>query len=102
MEINLLALNVGNSRLAIGTFVAGKLKHVVRIDHDKRSEWAEQIAQAWKLIEERQDPAIVGASVNPNVFESIEHVVEEQTGQKAQWIGRENDLPIKVLTDSPD
>src|SRR6188508_906567 len=102
MDINLLALNVGNSRLAIGSFAAGELQHVVRIAHEDRDAWAEKISEAWETISDRQSPAIVGASVNPKVFESLEHVVEKETGTKVQWIGRDIDLPTKVLTDAPN
>ena len=47
MEINVLALNVGNSRLAIAAFVAGELKYVNRIPHSNRADWAGAIAEAW-------------------------------------------------------
>ena len=51
MEINLLALNVGNSRLAIGVFRSGNLEYVTRIAHEQRADWAGKIAEAWKQIE---------------------------------------------------
>ena len=101
MEINLLALNAGNSRLAIGVFEAGELTHVTRLSHERRGEWAEALRTAWKHIESRDNATVVGASVNPGVLESLEQVVNETTGQKIQWIGRQIDLPIEVLTDQP-
>ena len=39
MEINLLALSVGNSRLALGTFVSGELSRVTRVPHAQRNDW---------------------------------------------------------------
>jgi type III pantothenate kinase len=39
--------------------------------------------------------------VNPPLIESLEHAVEQATGQRVQWVGREIDLPIQVLTDTP-
>ena len=41
MEINLLALNVGNSRTAVGAFVGGKLLNAIRIANDDRAPLAE-------------------------------------------------------------
>jgi len=102
LEINLLALNVGNSRLAVGAFVAGELKYVNRIPHTSRANWAGVIAEAWKHVSGRESPTIAGASVNPSVMEQLEHVVKQTTNQDIEWIGRDIDLPIKVLTDQPD
>lgn len=101
MEINLLVLNAGNSRLSIGVFTAGELTYVHRVAHDQRSEWPARIAEAWEKVKGREGATVVGASVNPPLVESLEHAVEQATGQKVQWVGREIDLPIKVLTDEP-
>jgi type III pantothenate kinase len=101
MDINLLVMNAGNSRLAIGVFEAGELTHVTRLPHEQRGEWAAKIGEAWAKIKDADEPAIVGASVNPGVLESLEHVVQETTGRKIEWVGREIDLPIKVLTENP-
>jgi type III pantothenate kinase len=101
MEINLLVLNVGNSRLAIGVFEAGELTHVTRIDHAQRKDWAGKLAEAWERISSMSNAAVAGASVNPAVMEPLEHEVEEVTGKKVEWVGRDLDLPIKVKTENP-
>jgi hypothetical protein len=36
MDINLLVLNLGNSRLGIGAFAAGNLEYVARIGNEHR------------------------------------------------------------------
>jgi len=101
MDINLLVLNVGNSRLAIGAFVAGQLEYVNRVGHDQRSDWSAIIAEAWSRVSELEGAAVAGASVNPPLIEPLEHAVQQATGQGVQWVGRELDLPIKVLTQNP-
>jgi type III pantothenate kinase len=101
MDINLLAINVGNSRLALGAFVAGQLQGVQRVGHDRRADWPAIIAQAWTQLAGKQGAAVAGASVNPPLFEPIEHAVMQSTGQAVQWVGRELDVPIKVLTEPP-
>ena len=101
MDINLLVMNVGNSRLALGSFVAGELAHVQRVSHEQRSEWPAVIGQVWEKIAGR-DAAAVAAGVNPPLIEPLEHVVEQVTGQSLQWIGRQIELPINVLTDAPE
>jgi type III pantothenate kinase len=102
MEINLTVLNVGNSRLAVGTFVAGELGAVKRVPIDQPGDWVELIADAWLNIENRENAAVVAASVNPTVNEAIEQAVDEATGRRVVWVGKDLDLPIPVLTDEPD
>ncbi|HEV7301022.1 MAG TPA: type III pantothenate kinase [Tepidisphaeraceae bacterium] len=102
MDINLLVLSVGNSRLAIGTFIAGELQGVVRVPHSQRADWAGVIGEAWRKIADTEDPAIAGASVNPTIVEALEHAVQQATGQAVEWVGRDLDLPIKVLTENPE
>jgi type III pantothenate kinase len=101
MDINLLVINVGNSRLSLGVFVAGELTYSTRIPHEQRSEWSTRIGEAWGRIKELDDPAVVAAGVNPPLIESLEHAVEQATGQTVEWVGKDIDLPIKVLTDNP-
>ena len=101
MDINLLALNVGNSRLSIGVFVAGELQYTARVAHAQRSEWEPRISEAWARLKDLDQPAVAGATVNPPLIESLEHAVRQATGQAVEWIGRDLDLPINVLTDAP-
>jgi type III pantothenate kinase len=101
MDINVLVLNVGNSRLALGAFVTGQLQSVQRIAHDQRSDWPAAIVQAWEKISELPGAAIAGASVNPPLVEAVEHSVMQATSQPVQWVGKELDVPIKVSTENP-
>jgi type III pantothenate kinase len=101
MEIHLLAINVGNSRLAIGAFIAGSLGSVKRISHEQRADWPAIIAEAWMPLREYTDAVVVGASVNPVLNESLEHAVLKATGRPIQWIGSDVALPIKVKTENP-
>jgi type III pantothenate kinase len=101
MDINLLVLNVGNTRLSIGVFVAGDLQFTTRIPHDNRADWEGRIADAWGRIEAKENAAVAGASVNPQMAKAIEQAVKKATGQGVEWVGDEIDLPIKVMTDEP-
>jgi type III pantothenate kinase len=102
MDINVLVLNVGNTRLAAGVFCAGELRKVIRVPHQDKSEWSRLLGECWGLIESTDLPAVAGASVNNTAMEPLEHVVEQLTGKRVQWVGREIDLPIPVLTDKPE
>jgi type III pantothenate kinase len=102
MEINLLVLSVGNTRLAMGVFSAGELQHVARTSLDQRADWPGRIADLWQRISGKENAAVAGVSVNPAALEPLEHAVQQATGQKVEWVGRDINLPIKVLTDNPD
>src|SRR5690348_7650136 len=102
MDINLLVLNLGNSRLSLGVFAAGELIYSNRIPHAQRGEWGSRIAEAWERIKDADQPALAGASVNPALIEPLEHAAMQATNEKVQWVGEQIDLPIKVLTDQPE
>jgi type III pantothenate kinase len=102
MDINLLVLNVGNSRLAIGAFAAGGLEYVTRLGHEQRADWPGKLADAWQRIKGREDAAVAAATVNPSLSPAIEQAVKQVTGQDVQWVGKDLDLPIKVLTEKPE
>jgi type III pantothenate kinase len=101
-DINLLVLNVGNSRLGVGVFVAGNLEYVTRVPHGQRGDWPGIIAEAWKRIEGRENAAVAGASVNPPLNQPVEQAVQAAIGRKVEWVGRDVELPIKVLTEAPE
>jgi type III pantothenate kinase len=101
MEINLLVVSAGNSRLAIGAFLAGKLEMVSRVAIDRPDQWAAPITDAWRQFADRDEVQVAGASVNPPVIERLEHLVTQITGRHVQWVGRELDIPIHVATQSP-
>jgi type III pantothenate kinase len=102
MEINLLVLNAGNSRLAIGAFAAGELEHTTRLLHAQRGDWVSVLRHAWMRVAKRSKPAVAAASVNPVLDDPLAHAVREATGQDIHWIGKTIDLPIAVKTQHPE
>ncbi len=102
MDINLLVINLGNSRIALGAFVAGELTHTAHLAVDTPKEWAGAIADVWARLADGEQPAVAGVSVNPSVAEQLEAAVKDATGQDIAWVGRQIDLPITVKTEQPD
>jgi len=101
MDINLLALSIGNSRLATGVFVAGELQRMGRTPLSDPSKCAQAIRECWGLIDQADGHAVAGASVNPSFNSAIEKMVLDAAGQHVQWVGREIDAPIDVRTQEP-
>ncbi|HEY7090870.1 MAG TPA: type III pantothenate kinase [Tepidisphaeraceae bacterium] len=103
MDINVLVVNVGNSRLSLGAFVAGELQAVQRVSLEQRADWPGIIEQLWsKHLKGREGATVAGASVNPPVLEVVEHAVMQATQQPVQWVGKDLDVPIKILTEEPE
>jgi type III pantothenate kinase len=101
MDINVLVVNVGNSRVAMGVFAAGELSKVRRVNLEDRANLPGVIKELWEEIAGGQMPAVAGASVNPTQMEWLEHQFLEITGQQVQWVGKDIDVPIDVLTEKP-
>lgn len=101
MEINLIAINVGNSRVAVASFVAGELKAVERVSVDDRAAIKSAITTAYEQIIGRENAAVCAASVNPPLEDEIELIAMEVTGLPVEWIGEQIELPVNVLTDVP-
>lgn len=101
MDVNLLAVSVGNSRVALGTFVRGELVAAERFGLDDAAGIAAATGRAWAHFDETAQAEVCGASVNPIAQERIEHALTERTGKSVQWVGREIDVPIVVKTEQP-
>jgi type III pantothenate kinase len=101
MEIDLMVLNLGNSRLGIGTFSAGSLEHVEHAPVASKGDWGPLINRAWQRIANRASPAVAGASVNPKLDDELETLVLKLTNRPIQWVGEELDLPVVVKTAEP-
>jgi type III pantothenate kinase len=97
MEINLLVLNVGNTRLALGAFADSELTYTNRIELDRREDLQGAIVEAWAKVND-PDADVVAASVNPALNEIVEHLAQQATGKPVQWVGQQIDLPIAVKT----
>jgi len=102
MDINVLVLNLGNSRLAMGVFAAGELQQVRRVDLSDRANLPGIVKELWSTIARSENAEVAGASVNPKELEAIEHIIREATGKPVQWVGKDLDLPIGVLTEKPE
>jgi type III pantothenate kinase len=102
MEINLVVVNVGNSRLAMAPFVAGEIGAVTRVPLDQREQWERHLRQAWEQIRLRDNAAIVAASVNPPVEQPLEDTVRSVADRRVVWVGRDLEVPIPVKTEQPE
>jgi type III pantothenate kinase len=101
MDINLMVVNCGNSRISVGSFAAGELRYTKKLPAGEPESWPEAITAAWKCIAGSVRPAVAGASVNPGLDGPLNDLVMRATGEKIQWVGPVLELPIEVQTEAP-
>lgn len=97
--MKLLAVNVGNTRVAFGIFQDGRLasseRHKLSSDESKLVE----AAQLWgEMAADSEAPAII-ASVNPPIGSLIGGILAEDVGMKVLVVGI--DIPPPIGTDLP-
>ena len=102
MDINLLTISLGNTRIAMGSFISGELGEVSRFAVTDRGAWEAEIARQWKRLGQLDGAAIVAASVNPPLESVVAEAVQRATDRRVLWVGKDIDLPIKVATDEPE
>ncbi len=101
MDINVLVVSVGNTRVALGVFSQGNLEYVRRVGIEQRDDLEGAIEEAWNRIKDIEGAEIAGASVNDRIALAVDGAVEVVTGQKVQWVGDKLDIPIAVKTEEP-
>ncbi|MGF1632889.1 MAG: type III pantothenate kinase [Phycisphaerae bacterium] len=101
MDINLLTISLGNSRLAMAVFAAGELVYETHLTLEQRADWPGAIREAWKHLG-TDDADVAVASVNPALEPELTGAVVEAAGRTPQFVGREIDLPMKLLTKPPE
>ena len=101
MDINLLVVEAGNSKLKLGVFKAGELVYSRRLgtEGNDRANWVGVIGEAWGRIEGEAE--VAGASSNPAINAEVDQAVKQATGQVTQWVGSDLDLPVQVKTQEP-
>lgn len=102
MDINVLVIGVGNSRVHAGVFVQGELRHVRHLSHEQRDDWVAMIGEIWSEVAHITTADVAGCCVVPELVEPIERAVREATSQEIQWVGSDIRLPITVTTDEPE
>jgi len=102
MEINLVVVNVGNSRLAVAPFRAGELGSATRVSNREPGQWRAAVAEAWGRVAGAENAAVVAASVNPALDAEVDRAVMEAADRHVVWVRKDLAVPIKVLTEKPE
>ncbi len=99
MNVNLLAVSVGNTRTKLGVFIDGKLVRTLALTPDQLdSQLREFVVAAWKELVSTRQPVVLMATVNPKVFPKVEEIVGEALleDRQAHVLRVEEDVAIAI------
>ncbi len=94
MNLNFLAICIGNTSTQLGTFVAGELTDRYTPANDDAPAMATGLQQAMAPLHDKPDAIVVVSSVQPAVCAQVCGQLAQQT--KAQLFRVEQDMPIPI------
>ncbi len=99
LDLNILALNVGNTRTALGIFRDGALMSNQRLPNSDVESIVKAIASGWDEIVDLASPSVVLSSVNDPVGDRIAAATVERVTEEFFRIGQDLVIPIGTHLD---
>ena len=94
VKVNLLAVNVGNTRTRLGAFVEGELVECATLENGKQVALGDAMDRAFTPLREREDTVVLMGSVNPEVAERVESQLTAHLKRPVHRVEREFPIPI--------
>jgi type III pantothenate kinase len=106
--MNIVAIDIGNTNVAIGLFREGKDESIEIIPGEATDGLRDHLVKRWSEIpilesssEGKRDGVIVVSSVKPALTEVIRRIAEEDLKENVRLIGDDIPLPISMWVDEP-
>lgn len=96
---SIIAMNVGNSRVQIGSFEDGQLGPTEHLDKLEAAASAQLVVQWWAKIADDPNAAILLASVNDEVADPLTAMIEDQLSVGIYRIGKDLPVPVDLRLD---
>ncbi len=107
--MNIIAVDIGNTNIAIGLFLDGEEQFIKSIQGNSQKELTSCLKSAWGKIpiaesskEKKRDGVIVVSSVKPAWTKLIQEIVNDNLGERIYIIGKDIPLPMSIWVDEPD
>jgi len=107
--MNLIAVDIGNTNINIGLFLAGKEKCIKSIPGSSKIRLTQTIKSAWQQIPaaksskgKKRDGIIVLSSVKPNWSKMVADIAKQTLGEKIYLIGKDIPYPIDLSVEQPE
>jgi len=107
--MNIVAVDIGNTNVAIGLFLDGKEESVESLPGVGQAELRTSLLAAWEKIpvlsssaEGKRDGVIVVSSVKPAWTELVGKMVAEDLDERIHVVGDDIPLPMSAWVDEPE
>jgi len=94
MDINLLAISIGNTRTRLGTFLAGKLGSTQTVDNQGFDSTDNLLVQAYEPLRDQPGATVLLASVNQPVAKQVIRAVRQHLGVEVIVVEKDIHVPI--------
>lgn len=95
MNLNLLAISIGNTRTRLGTFLDGKLAATQTLNNQlSDKDWADRLKEAHAPLADTDDSLTIMASVNPPVAERLTAILSHPLGLTPNRVEQDLAIPI--------
>lgn len=109
LNMNIIAVDIGNTNIDIGLFLDGKEQFIKSIPGRSQAKLATCLKSAWGKIpvaesskEKKRDGVIVVSSVKPDWTRLIQQIAKDELGEKVYIIGKDIPLPTTLRVDEPN
>lgn len=107
--MNIVAIDVGNTKIAVGLFLDGQEQFIESIPGQEEERLRTVLKDAWAKIplaegsnKKQRDGVLVLSSVKPPWTLLVQQIVKDDLGEKVKVIGKDVPLPIPVWVDRPE
>jgi type III pantothenate kinase len=91
---NIIAIDVGNSRVHLGQFIEGRLEQSKSFAHAETADVVAAVLTWWTAVADRAQAAILIASVHDQMADRIASAVSDQLSVEVYRVG--DDLPVPI------
>jgi type III pantothenate kinase len=107
-NMNLIAIDIGNTNIGVGLFLNGEEQFVKTIPGEAAAELTELLKSTWEMIpvaksskEGKRDGVIVISSVKPPWTDAVREIVKQTLNEKILIVGSEIPFPIELSIEQP-
>jgi type III pantothenate kinase len=107
--MNIIAVDIGNSSIAVGLFLDGKQDFIQTFPGGAEDALRDCLTDAWEKIpvlessaEGKRNGVIVISSVNPAWTDLVRRIAQDDLGEKVHIVGQDIPLPVTAWVDEPD
>jgi len=106
--MNIIAIDIGNTNIAVALFVQDQEKSVEVVSGKKPAKLASLLKSAWEKIpiterskQKKRNGVIVVSSVKPAWTKLVREIAKEKLDEKIHVIGKDVPLPIPLWVEDP-